>query len=206
MENFVEYLGYVASFIILVSLVMRSIKRLRFINLVGSLIFAIYGYFIGSIPVVVMNLGIVGINIYYLNQMLRSKEYFDIISLKGNDEYVKEFIQFYEGAIKEFMPFSKTDLNEKTFGYFILRNMNHAGIFLVEPLDQKTLEIKLDYATPMYQDFKTSAHIYENEAKRFKDLGYETFIASSSHPRHEAYLKKMGFEKSKEGIQYTKTI
>lgn len=206
MENFIEYLGYLASFIILVSLVMRSIKRLRFINLLGSLIFAVYGYFIGSIPVVVMNLGIVGINIYYLNQMLRSKEYFDIIPLSGEDEYVKEFVAFYQEAIKEFMPFSKSDLTEKTFGYFILRNMTHAGIFIVKPIDSNTLEIKLDYATPMYQDFKTSAHIYNNEAKRFKDLGYETFVAKASHPKHEAYLTKMGFTWDATKDAFTKTI
>jgi hypothetical protein len=206
MENFIEYLGYLASFIILVSLVMRSIKRLRFINLIGSLIFAVYGYFIGSIPVVVMNLGIVGINIYYLNQMLRSKEYFDILPLSGNDDYVKAFTSFYEQAINELMPFSKEDLDEKSFGYFILRNMTHAGIFIVKPVDKDTLEIILDYATPMYQDFKTTAHIYDNEAKRFKDLGFKTFMAKASHKHHEAYLLKMGFTKDETTHIFTKTI
>ncbi|MDF2873941.1 MAG: hypothetical protein K0R22_624 [Sporomusa sp.] len=64
--NVVEWLGYLASGMVAVSFVMKSIKKLRFINLVGAILFVIYGIAIQAVPVVLANLFVVGVNIYYL--------------------------------------------------------------------------------------------------------------------------------------------
>lgn len=64
MSVYLDVLGYVASLVVLVSLVMSSIKKLRWINLGGALLFSVYGFMIGSTPTGIMNLGIVMINIY----------------------------------------------------------------------------------------------------------------------------------------------
>ena len=63
-QNILDWIGYVASLIVLVSLLMSSIKKLRWINMVGALIFSIYGFMIGSMPTGLMNLGIVIISKY----------------------------------------------------------------------------------------------------------------------------------------------
>jgi hypothetical protein len=44
MDKYLEYIGYVASLIVLISLLMSSVKRLRWINMIGSLIFGAYGF------------------------------------------------------------------------------------------------------------------------------------------------------------------
>ncbi len=72
--NWLEWLGYLASLIVLVSLLMSSIVKLRWINLLGSSLFSLYGFMIGALPVGFMNLGIVFINIYYLIQIYRTNE------------------------------------------------------------------------------------------------------------------------------------
>ena len=64
--NYFELLGYSASVLVAISLTMRSLTRLRVINLVGSLLFTIYGFIIGAYPVAVLNAFIVLVNIYYL--------------------------------------------------------------------------------------------------------------------------------------------
>ncbi|HWR09341.1 hypothetical protein [Sporomusa sp.] len=64
--NVVEWLGYLASGMVAVSFVMKSINKLRFINLVGAILFVIYGIAIQAVPVVLANLFVVGVNIYYL--------------------------------------------------------------------------------------------------------------------------------------------
>lgn len=74
--NWLEWLGYLASLIVLISLLMNSIIKLRWINLLGSSIFSLYGFLIGALPVGFMNLGIVLINIYHLVKIYHSKEYF----------------------------------------------------------------------------------------------------------------------------------
>jgi hypothetical protein len=74
--NWLEWLGYLASLIVLISLLMNSILKLRWINLLGSSIFSLYGFLIGALPVGFMNLGIALINIYHLIKIYHSKEYF----------------------------------------------------------------------------------------------------------------------------------
>lgn len=75
-NNWLEWLGYLASLLVLISLLMNSIIKLRWINLLGSSIFSFYGFLIAALPVGFMNLGIVLINIYHLVKIYHSKEYF----------------------------------------------------------------------------------------------------------------------------------
>ncbi len=66
-----EMLGYFASVFVAVSLTMRSLTKLRVINLIGSLLFTAYGLIISAYPVAVVNAFIVLVNIYYLQQSLK---------------------------------------------------------------------------------------------------------------------------------------
>ena len=69
--NVYELLGYSASVLVAVSLMMRSVVKLRTINLVGAVLFTIYGLLIGAFPVAFLNGFIVVVNLYYLQQMVR---------------------------------------------------------------------------------------------------------------------------------------
>ena len=64
--NLVEGLGYVASVLVAISFLMKSINKLRFVNMVGGICFVIYAVAIQAIPVALINLFTVCINAYYL--------------------------------------------------------------------------------------------------------------------------------------------
>ena len=66
MENISEYIGYLASAVLLVSFTMKKMTTLRIINTIGCGIFILYGSMIGSFPVVITNVAICLINLYYL--------------------------------------------------------------------------------------------------------------------------------------------
>jgi hypothetical protein len=66
-----EMLGYLASVFVAVSLMMRSLTRLRVINLIGALLFTAYGLIISAYPVAAVNAFIVLVNIYYLQQSFK---------------------------------------------------------------------------------------------------------------------------------------
>lgn len=61
-----ELLGYAASFLVVMSLLMGDIKRLRYINLAGCILFVAYGLMIAAYPVAVMNTAAAVINVYHL--------------------------------------------------------------------------------------------------------------------------------------------
>ncbi len=64
--NFTEWMGYLASAGVLLSFLMRDIKKLRIVNSIGCAFFIVYGFLLGSIPVIVTNIAIIGVNFYYL--------------------------------------------------------------------------------------------------------------------------------------------
>jgi uncharacterized protein with PQ loop repeat len=69
MEHTTEYIGYLASVIVLISFLMKNIRTLRIVNSIGCLLFIAYGLLLFSIPIIITNAAIVLINGYYLVRM-----------------------------------------------------------------------------------------------------------------------------------------
>ena len=69
--NYVEILGYLASVMVAISLMMKDIVKLRILNFVGCALFSAYGVAIEAWPVAGMNAFIACINVYYLVKMYR---------------------------------------------------------------------------------------------------------------------------------------
>ena len=61
-----EWVGYLASVVVAISLMMSNIKKLRWWNLIGAALFVAYGVAIGAYPVALVNFFIVLIDFYYL--------------------------------------------------------------------------------------------------------------------------------------------
>ena len=62
----IEVFGYIGTVIVIVSMMMRSINKLRIINMCGSVISTVYSAIIGAWPIVLMNLCLFSINGYHL--------------------------------------------------------------------------------------------------------------------------------------------
>ena len=61
-----DMIGYAASLITLISMLMANVVKLRVINCVGCVVFIIYAYFIGSYPIALFNAAIIIINIVHI--------------------------------------------------------------------------------------------------------------------------------------------
>ncbi|MBN2261048.1 MAG: hypothetical protein JW702_10905 [Clostridiales bacterium] len=204
--NYLEWFGYMASFIVLISIVMSSIIKLRWINLIGSLMFAVYGYFIGSLPVTFMNLGIAAVNIMYLIKIYNSKEYFQILSISKESKYFNYLIKFYKDDLIEQFDEKNFIFDDNTIGLYILRDMVPAGVYLAEKIDDTTLEVILDFAIPAYRDFKIGKFIYEQNKDYFLNQGFNTFIAEAKTEKHQRYLLKMDFKYTDNGFYEKKLV
>ncbi|MGB0884912.1 MAG: YgjV family protein [Chitinophagales bacterium] len=64
--NYVEFIGYLASGFVLLSFLMKDIVKLRFVNMIGCVLFVTYGFLLSSIPIIITNFAIIIVNIYYL--------------------------------------------------------------------------------------------------------------------------------------------
>ncbi len=192
-----EWFGYFASVVIAISLMMNSILRLRWINLVGASMFAIYGFMIGAIPVGVLNSFIALIDIYFLFKLYKNKnEYFTTLKIRGNNKYLLAFLDYHKTEIEQTFSGFKYNPYLNLVSFFVLRNMAVASIFLAREFDKETMLIGLDFAIPEYRDFKIGSFIYEKRREDFINLGYSKLCSYAKTKSHKTYLKKMGFVES----------
>lgn len=202
--NWLDWFGYIASLIILISLVSTSIIKLRLINTVGALLFAIYGILIGSIPTAAMNGGIVLINIYYLFKIYKSKEKYQLVDFSVDSNYFKAFLDFYKDDIQETFKITEFDAKEAYVSFYVLRDMVPASAFIGKDIGNESLSILLDFATPAYRDFKIGNYLYQENTDIFLSRGYKVLTAQAYTDAHKKYLLKMGFKPSNN--QYIKVL
>lgn len=69
----IEWVGYVASIMIAISLIMTDIVKLRVINSIGCILFSIYGFTVKAYPVGIINSFIFFVNSYYLYKFHKAK-------------------------------------------------------------------------------------------------------------------------------------
>jgi hypothetical protein len=193
--NTVELIGYLGSILVAISLMMKSLLRLRLINLFGALFFTIYGILLKAYPVAVLNGMIVGIDIYYLVQMWRQKDFFTFLEVSPNSEYLRAFVEFYRDDIAEIIPNYSYQAEERLLCFFILRNMVPAGLFIVK-VQSEEAHVELDYVIPNYRDLQVARFIFEENAAFFIERGIERFISEESSDVHRKYLEKMEFVKT----------
>ncbi|MEO1291008.1 MAG: GNAT family N-acetyltransferase [Chloroflexota bacterium] len=191
-----EIIGYIASALVAISLLMTSILRLRIINTIGAVIFVVYALLIGSYPVAVVNFVIVLINLYQLNKLFRLEDEFRLLDNDTNSSYLQQFIDFHRDEIEKFYPqFFNTTLDDNHFVVFVLRNMLPVGLFIAsKPVDGRAV-VKLDYVIPNYRDFKVGQYLYRQKTDVFKSEGIRELISYSGNDAHEKYLQRMGFSR-----------
>jgi GNAT superfamily N-acetyltransferase len=192
-QTLYEIVGYVASALVAVSLMMSSILRLRIINLLGAAAFAVYGVLIGAVPVAVVNVFIVAINLYYLNGMLRTREFFRLLEIRPTSEYLHAFLRFHDREIRRFFPAGPPDPAAAPLTLFVLRDMVPAGVLMGEVREGGSLLVKLDFVIPAYRDFKVGRYLFAEEAAFFRARGISEIVSDPGTPVHSAYLERMGF-------------
>lgn len=191
-----ELLGYLASILVAVSLMMRSVLRLRLINLAGAICFTIYGLVIRAYPVAFMNALIVLINLYYLYEMSRAKTFFTIVSVRHDSDYLAEFLHFYADDIQRFFPkFSYTPVHDHIL-WFIVRNLQPVGLVIGERQGDHTMLIHMDYVISGYRDLQPGQFLYQ-QTQRFADLGVKRVESIPTSEAQRQYLQRMGFTPSR---------
>lgn len=191
--NYLEWIGYIGSIIVAISLTMTSMIKLRWLNFIGALIFTIYGIAIHAIPVALVNGFITVIDVYYLFKMYTTKDYFKLLEIKPDNEYLDQFIAYYKTSIeKEYPQFTLQD-SSNAFACLILRNMTIAGVFIGTKTNNESLEIDLDFAIPPYQDFKTGDYLFNRKKSIFIEKGFKSIVVSPYSKALKNYYTKMGF-------------
>ncbi len=193
--GWIEIIGYSGSVLVAVSLMMTSMKRLRWINLIGASTFATYGLLLGAYPVFALNGFITLVDVFYIFQMYRRKDYFELLEIKNpNTAILNRFLEYHFDDIKTYFPDIDFTQNKKPLIFFTLRNMLPVGLFIGDIEENNILEIKLDYVIKGYRDFKMAKYIFNKRTDIFHKHNICKIQIETTNPKHIKYIMKMRFK------------
>lgn len=200
MNPIFEAVGYLASAFIVLSLLQKSILRLRIVGLVGSLTFIAYGLLINAIPIAAVNVLTAGIHIWYLRKLaVRKDEVFEILHVDTASSYLRAFLEHHAADIARFQPEFALEPEQHDLTAFVLRDLVPAGLLVGSTNDDGTIDLALDYAIPAYRDFRMGAWVFSPKSKLLPSDLPVVINATATTEAHARYLRRMGFAETEAG-------
>lgn len=199
MPDPVELVGYLASGLIVVSLLMASVLRLRLINLAGSVTFTIYGLLIGAVPIVVANAAIVVINVVHLVRLWRGHRAardLEVVSWPATDPYLGRFLAYHHGELARSQP-GFAGVRGDHAAWVVLREAVPVGVVLARPEpapsgDPHTVLVDLDYVVPAHRDLRPGRAVFGPDGP-FASTGVRRVLTDPGSDAHRRYLERVGF-------------
>ena len=202
-----QALGYIASVLLAISLMVNNDLKFRWLNTLGCLAFILYGTFIGAFPVILTNTLLLLINLFYLVKIYRATEKFDLLEFKGEETLVKKFLSFYRKDIQLYFPEYSHEVTESDIRFVVLRDLVIANMFIATLTPDGKAVVKLNYTVPKYRDYKVGRFIFEEENKFLSAKGVKSIrYTAVPNKNHALFLLKMGFRKNDNDHGYSRTI
>lgn len=199
------YFGYLASLFLIIALLVNGDIKFRIYNILGTISFIIYGIIFSAWPVLLTNVILFFINIYYLRKLYAHKEDFELIEFSGDEKLALKFLHFYKEDIKTYFPdFNETQL-KGNLNFVVLRDLVIANIFSTQVLENGDAVVMLNYTTKKYRDFKVGKFIFEREKQYLISKGIKRIVYyNAANKSHIHYLKTLDFKEYESG--FTKMI
>lgn len=189
----VEILGYTASLLIVASLAMSSVVRLRILSLTGSTLFLIYAVLIGSVPVILTNAAIIGINIWYLRAELGHHRQLGVSPIPADSPFLADFLAFHLDDIRHFQPHVELPgTGDDVVALLLTRDGLPAGV-VIGRRSGTDLAIAIDYVTKAYRDSRLGQWLFGPGNDVFRSAGFERLCTRGGNEDHRRYLEKVGF-------------
>jgi hypothetical protein len=192
-----EVIGYAASALVVLSLTMRSILRLRLISLCGSATFLTYGILIESTPIIVTNLCIAAINVWFLRKefAIRRSGHGDlgVSRIRSDSPFLHDFVEYHLDDITRFQPEFQMPTGDDVVALMLTRDGLPAGL-VVGHLHGTTMSVDLDYVLREHRDSRLGKWLYGTGRPVFQDAGVTELRALAVTDTHDKYLRRVGFE------------
>ncbi|MBE6852261.1 MAG: YgjV family protein [Ruminococcus sp.] len=186
MNIYLEIFGYTGTALIIVSMMMTSVLKLRIFNMCGSFISMIYALFCDAWPVVVLNFSLICINLFQTIRQFRQKDNFGHVIAGADDKTVRYFLDHYKNDIQAFFPDYSLTPDAEIHVMFVSGEI--IGV-LIGTRSDDTCRIELDYIIRGYRDIKAGQFLLS----RLKEQGVNKLTAPDSTYEHKKYLTKLGF-------------
>ena len=187
----VELVGYLASALVVASLAMTSVVRLRIVSLLGSVVFVTYGVLLPSMPIIITNAAVALLNIWFLRKEFAGSRDLGAVPIAADAPFLQDFLRSHATDLTRTHP-GFTGLQEGDFVLLLTRDGLPAGALIGIP-EGKDLRLRIDYVMPEYRDSRLGNWLYSKGAKSFRDAGFARVIAQPTADSVRHYLLGVGF-------------
>lgn len=196
---YLELFGYLGSFLVVISMLMSSVIKLRVINITGSIISGTYALIIGSFPLALMNICLIIINVYNILKLKKESRKYEIVKGDTQDSFYKYFVNHYSEDIKNyFCNFEEEKASGDTV-YYVFCNESPVGLFVGNKKNDK-LDVVLDYTVLFYRDCSVAKFLYI----AIKKEGFNQLEIEKPSEKHIPFLNKMNY--TRQGDRYVKVM
>lgn len=194
LQTIAPYFGYLASLCLIIALIVNNDLKFRWFNSFGNIFFITYAVLLVAIPVMITNVILLCINLYYLIKIYSKKENFDLLEFKGDEKLTSRFIDFHRNDIYNYFPEFKEETLRHNLNFVVTRDVVIANIFSASMTPTGDAVVALNYTLPKYRDYKVGTFIFEKEkdyliSKGVKRIVYHDVVNKG----HVDFLKVSGF-------------
>jgi hypothetical protein len=172
-------LGWVGSALLIYSLMQARVLRFRLLNLVACLILVVFNALLGIWPMVVMNVVLAGINLWFIRKLAserHSDKAFEVLEVGPLDEYLHHTLRVHAEDIEKYQPgFAWDGTAPGHTAYLVERGDETVGVVLVHDAGDGVAQVRLDYVTPRFRDFTPGEFVFR-QSGLFRSRGFRRVV------------------------------
>jgi hypothetical protein len=192
-QNLYEVIGYIASILVAISVMMNSLAKLRVINLIGAITFTTYGLLIHAYPIAIVNSIIAVTNAICLVEYYTKEECLSALKINHNTPYLENFLRLFQKDLEKWQPGFALNNDPNQEIHLVFCQNKTIGLFVVTPGPSGSVHINLGYIIPEYRDAKYCRQVYQPDSIIFSHLNCSRLTVNAAGGSHQKHLRKMGF-------------
>ena len=171
MASLAPYIGYFASVLLMIGLLVSTDVKFRWFNGLGCLVFIIYALLINALPVLITNAVLLAINAYYLVKIYKRKESFDACVFTIDEPIVQALFAHYQHDITHYFPQVTLASLKENFNLLVVVDMAVANIFSAKINADGSAAVHLNYTLEKYRDYKIGKYLFDDARSALKVAG-----------------------------------
>lgn len=189
MNIYLEIFGYIGTCLVILSMMMSSVTKLRIINMCGSVISGVYAGISLAWPICVMNICLFLINGYHLLKHYLHKNTMEFHLVKHDDTSLLHFINHNKTEILKMNPNLVLNFNSNTNIYLLYNKCEMAGI-VVGNTDNTNFILDLIYVLPKFRDSSNTQIL----PTILSNQNIDKVTSRIKEKSYNLYLEKLGFK------------
>ncbi|MEO6404785.1 MAG: YgjV family protein [Ferruginibacter sp.] len=194
LQQIAPYFGYLASICLVLAIVINNDLKFRWFSTLGNIFFIGYAILLSTIPVLITNGILLGINVYYLVKIYRKQENFDLLEFMGDEKLAQKFLAYYQQDIAQYFPSFIPGALKANLNFVVTRDLVIANMFSAKITANGDAYVELNYTLKKFRDYKVGRFIFEKERDYLISKGIKRLVYTGiPHKSHLNFIKVMGF-------------